>query len=97
MTDEPSTTGRFRFVRETRWNGLVKIYQDTVSGKYIAVSRAYTLDRGDETMSFLYDPEDDDVLSWTEITAGYGETHEAQVARIEAELTYDIRLLEIES
>jgi len=85
---------RFRFVRETRWKGVVKIYADRISGRFIAVSRSNTFDRGDETMSFLYDAENDEVLNWIEITAGYGETHEEQVARIEAELKGSVQLLE---
>lgn len=42
----------------------------------VMVSRAYTLDHGDETMIFKWNRLADKVENWTDLYAGYGETHE---------------------
>lgn len=51
------------------------IEYDGGTTKYLIVSRAHTMDRGDETMVFPAD-EVGNVLDWGELACGYGETHE---------------------
>lgn len=77
---------RFQHVRDELWNGMVRIYRDIETGNGIAVSRANTLDRGDETMIFPYDLEANEVSDWGELYAGYGVTHEEALIEYEASL-----------
>jgi hypothetical protein len=55
-----------------QWKG--KVWHIEVGGEYFLVSRARTLDRGDETMIFAGD-ENAKVTSWLDLYAGYGEDH----------------------
>lgn len=59
----------------TGWQGKVWLVKDTETGDHYAISRAYTLDRGDETMIFACD-EDGENVNWTDLWAGYGVGHE---------------------
>ncbi len=70
------TFGPFIHVRDERWQGEVKIYRNIETGEGIAVSRASTFDRGDETMIFPYDLGLNKVSDWGELYAGYGVDHE---------------------
>lgn len=70
------TIGNWAHVRNTRWQGAVQIWKNIASGEHIAISRAHTFDRGDETMIFPYDAEANKVSDWGELYAGYGQTHE---------------------
>lgn len=45
-------------------------------GDCVMVSRASTVDRGDETMIFSWSNVHQKVSDWTELYAGYGESHE---------------------
>ncbi len=47
-------------------------------GKYYAVSKNNTFDRGDETMIFACD-ENGNVTSWADLYAGYGEDHQTAI------------------
>ena len=58
------------------WRGVVKAYRHNNGGQDIVISRANTFDRGDETMIFEFDLQSEQVLNWTDLYAGYGETHE---------------------
>lgn len=75
----------YTHIRNERWNGSVKIYRHNVTGEGIAISRASTFDRGDETMIFPYDLTDNEVSDWGEVYAGYGESHEEALRNFEAE------------
>lgn len=70
------TIGDWTHVRNVRWNGDVQIWKNVTTGSHIAISRAYTFDRGDETMIFPYDVRTEKVSDWGELYAGYGEDHE---------------------
>lgn len=70
-------------VRDEQWNGDVKIYRHVTTNEGIVVSRAFTFDRGDETMIFTYDLELNEVSDWGELYAGYGVTHEEALQSFE--------------
>ena len=55
------------------WRGDARLYR-TPKGQ-VVVSRANTLDRGDETMIFKWLPLES-AVNWTGLYAGYGESHE---------------------
>ncbi len=76
---------QYEFVKDVQWVGDVKIYRHKITGNHIAVSRAFTSDRGDETMIFAYDLTTDSVSDWTDLYAGYGESHERALANFESE------------
>lgn len=66
----------FKFVKSLDgYAGVALVYLDTRTDDYIMVSRAITFDRGDETMIFPYDMERGEVIDWSELYAGYRETH----------------------
>jgi len=66
----------FEYIRDLKgWVGHVKLYKDTRDGTYLAVSRANTLDRGDETMAFST-TKDGKVTSWLELAGRCGATHD---------------------
>lgn len=66
----------FEFVKELHgWRGVAKLYRDARDDSFVIVSRADTLDRGDETMAFLGNRKGE-VLDWNEMAAGYGVDHE---------------------
>jgi hypothetical protein len=67
----------YRVINDTiRWVG--DVWHIEVDGKYYAVSRADTFDRGDETMIFPAD-ENCKVTDWGEVYAGYGEDHKTAI------------------
>lgn len=70
-------------VRDELWNGKVKIYRHIGGGEGIAISRANTFDRGDETMIFRYSFADNKVIDWGELYAGYGVDHETALLEFE--------------
>lgn len=74
----------YTHVRDVRWNGSVKIYKHNKTGEGIAISRALTFDRGDETMIFPYDLTKDKVSDWGELYAGYGVDHETALREFES-------------
>ena len=81
---------KFKFVKNVEgWRGVVKAYRHEDHGQEIAVSRAFTFDRGDETMIFKYDVKNEKVLDWTDLYAGYGETHEEALSNWEEESLLD--------
>lgn len=77
---------KFEFIKAIRWQGEVKIYRNDKDGSHIAISRAFTFDRGDETMIFPYDLESDSVIDWGELYAGYGVDHETALSEYETSL-----------
>lgn len=64
--------------------GDARVYQSP-SGVLVMVSRAYTFDCGDETMIFKWSAASRSVVDWSELYAGYGETHEEALANFENE------------
>lgn len=66
----------YTFVQDVseKFNGSALLYKNE-AGRHVVVSRADTFDRGDETMIFRSNGSGD-VLNWTDLYAGYGETHE---------------------
>lgn len=79
-------SSKYAWVRDERWNGEVRIYRNTLTGEGIAISRAQTFDRGDETMIFPYDFQANKVSDWGELYAGYGVTHEEALREFESEV-----------
>ena len=69
----------------TGWQGKVWLVKDTVTGKFYNVSRNRTFDRGDETMIFASGA-DGETTDWTDLYAGYGESHEEAIAEFSREL-----------
>jgi hypothetical protein len=67
------------------WRGDARLYKDGETDKYIVISRADTFDRGDETMIFS-STSDAHISDWTELYAGYGETHEVALDNYENDL-----------
>lgn len=65
--------------------GDARLYEHSKSGRIVMVSRAYTFDRGDETMIFKWGMASRSVMDWNELYAGYGETHEEALANYENE------------
>lgn len=55
-----------------RWVG--EVWHIEVGGNFYLVSRAFTFDRGDETMIFPGD-ESGEVTDWGEVYAGYSVDH----------------------
>lgn len=76
---------QYTHVRDEQWNGPVKIYRHNETGEGVAISRAYTLDRGDETMIFPYSLARNEVSDWSELYAGYGVDHETALRVFESE------------
>ncbi len=74
----------YEFVKEVQWVGDVKIYRHKSTGEGIAISRAFTGDRGDETMIFAYDLATDAVSDWTDLYSACGVGHETALAEFEA-------------
>lgn len=77
---------KYAWVRDERWNGEVRIYRNVLTGEGIAISRAMTFDRGDETMIFPYDLQSGKVSDWNELYAGLGVTHEEALREFESHL-----------
>ena len=59
--------------------GDARVYRRQ-DGLHVLVSRADTPDRGDETMIFKWSTATDSVSNWSDLYAGYGETHEEALA-----------------
>lgn len=70
----------YTFVKDAKgFSGVAKVYRNT-EGRHVVVSRAYTFDRGDETMIFEWSTATDSIADWIDLYAGYGETHEEALA-----------------
>jgi hypothetical protein len=61
------------------WVGEVWLVQDDKTQEFFVVSRAFTLDRGDETMIFAAS-EEGKATSWADLYAGCGVSHEEAMA-----------------